>query len=171
MMSVRTTIPDRVDVHGLAARDCSARLSLKPSSSTRSALDGAWWPGSAGPVIELAALIETVADQRVPVRRLSLTMAGWDSAPRRIRLASGRRVAVDWFRAGNARIIRIVGTDDQRLDLLVIPVNTAQATAHQALAMATDGQDPDITATVGDHSAPVCSPAEPRPPRTTKTAP
>jgi hypothetical protein len=33
-----------------------------------------------------------------------------------------------------------VGIDDQRLDLLVIPLVTAQAIVHQVLALATDGQ-------------------------------
>jgi DNA-binding MarR family transcriptional regulator len=46
MMSVRTTNPDHVDSHSLIARDCSARLSLRPSSSPpgRSTVRGG--PGS-----------------------------------------------------------------------------------------------------------------------------
>jgi hypothetical protein len=58
-------------------------------------------------------LIEAVA---VPVRRIALNMAGWDNAARRIQCGSGRKVAVvDWFRISGVRLIRIVGTDDQRI--------------------------------------------------------
>ena len=99
--------------------------------------------------IELTALTDALGAHRAPVRRISLIMTGWDSAPRHIRLDSGRKIAVDWFRNGDARIIRIVDTNDQRLDLLIIPVDTDQAIAHRALTVATNGQDPDITATVG----------------------
>jgi hypothetical protein len=94
MTSVRTTNSDRLDARSLVARDCLARLSLKPSSSAKGALDGAWWPRSTDPPIELGTLIEAIG---VPGRRIALNMAGWDSAPRRV-WRSGRNVAVDWFK-------------------------------------------------------------------------
>lgn len=160
MTSVRTTNPDHVDTSSSATRDGSARLSLTPSSSTKGGFDGAWWPRSTDPAIELAALIEAVGAQRGPVRRIALNMAGWDSAPRRVRLDSSRQVAVDWFQTGDARTIRIIDTDYQRIDLLLIPVYTTPATAHLALTIPTDNQSTDITAAVGHHSAPVRPPAE-----------
>ncbi len=126
MTSVRTTNPDNVDTPSSATRDCLARLRLTPSSSAKAALDGAWWPRSTDPAIELAALIEAVGAQRGPAHRIALNMAGWDSAPRRVRLASGRQVAVDWFQTGDVRTIRIIDTDYQRIDLLLIPVYTRQ---------------------------------------------
>jgi hypothetical protein len=67
---------------------------------------------------------------------------------------------VDWFQTSGVHLVRIVGTDDQRIDLLLIPLDTEEATADLALTMATDGHDPDITATVGDHTAPVGPPAD-----------
>ncbi|MGH3824035.1 MAG: DUF5994 family protein [Pseudonocardiaceae bacterium] len=116
MTSDHPTNPEHVDAHSLANRDCSARLSLKPSSSSaRGAVDGAWWPRSTDPAIELAALIEE---------------------------------------------FRIIDTDYQRIDLLVIPVDTTPAIADLALTMATDGHDPHITATGNHRSAPVCLAAE-----------
>lgn len=137
MTSDRTPNPQRVDEHNLATRDCLARLSLKPSSSVKGAVDGAWWPRSADPAIELRALIEEFGIQRTPVRGIALTGVGWDSAPRRIRLASGRKVAVDWSQTGH--IIRIIDTNYQRIDLLIIPVDTTPTSADLALTMATDG--------------------------------
>jgi uncharacterized protein DUF5994 len=156
MTSVHTPNSDPLDARNVAARGCSARLSLKPSSSAKGALDGAWWPRSTDPAIELGTLIEAVG---VPVRRIALNMAGWDNAPRRIR-CSGRNVAVDWFHTSGVHLVRIVSTDDQRTDLLLIPVDTEEATADRTLTMATDGHDPDIAAAIGDHSAPVSPPTE-----------
>src|SRR2546430_14467543 len=126
MTSVLIPNLDHLDAHSWAARDCSARLSLKPSRAARGAIDGVWWPRSTDPALELAALSEAVAARRAPVRRIALTMAGWDSAPGRIRLASGRRVVVDWFRTPGLHLVRLIGTDDQRIDLLLIPVDTTQ---------------------------------------------
>jgi len=154
MTSDHTSTPDHVDAHDLAACDGSARLSLKPSSSARGALDGAWWPRSADPALELARLIEELGAQRILVRELALTRIGWDSAPRRIRLASGRKIAVDWFRGGDVRMIRIVDINYQRINLFVVPVDTTPAVADLALRMATDGHDPHITVTGSHHSAP-----------------
>jgi hypothetical protein len=67
---------------------------------------------------------------------------------------------VDWFPTGDVRMTRIIDTDYQRIDLLVIPVGTTPAIAELAVTMVIDGQDPDITATVGHHSGPVRPPAE-----------
>ncbi|MDQ4033967.1 MAG: DUF5994 family protein [Actinomycetota bacterium] len=155
MRSVHNTNRDHVDAHSVALRGGWARLSLKPSSSVRGAVDGAWWPRSTGPAIELAALIEALGAQRTPVCGIALNRTGWDSAPHQIRLASGCNVAVDWSAAGDVGMIRLIDTDYQRIDLLVIPVDTTPAIAELALTMVTDGQDPYITATVGHHSASV----------------
>lgn len=160
MTSVRATNPDHVDAHSWATRDCSARLSLKPSSSTGSAVDGAWWPRLTDPAIELAALIEAVGAQRAPVRQIALTMSEWAGVPRRIRLAGGRKIAVDWVQTGDEPLIRIIDTDDQQIDVFLVPVDTTPATADLALTVATRGQDPRIAAAGSHDPGPVCPPAE-----------
>src|SRR5690349_18025343 len=105
--------PEHVDVHKSATCDGPARLSLRPSGSARGALDGAWWPRSTDPAIEFAGLIEELRAQRTLVRKLALSRIGWDSTPRRIRLASGRKIAVEWFRSGDVRMIRILDINYQ----------------------------------------------------------
>jgi hypothetical protein len=143
MTSDHITNPQRVDAHNLATCDCLARLNRKPSSSIKGAVDSAWWPRSTDPAIKLHALIEEIGIQRTPVRRIALTRVGWDSAPRRIRLASGRKIAVDWSQTGH--MIRIIDTNYQRIDLLIIPGDTTPASADLALTMATDGHHGDQT--------------------------
>jgi RNA polymerase primary sigma factor len=125
MRSVRSTNLDHAD--------CSARLSLRPSGSARGVADGAWWPRSTDPVVELVALSEALGVRRAPVRRIALNMPGWNSTPRRIRLASGRRVAVDWFRGSGVHLVRILCTDDQPIALLLIPGEITPATADLTL--------------------------------------
>lgn len=56
---------------------------------------------------------------------------------------------MDWFQTGDVRVIGIVDTDYQRIDLFVIPVEITPAIAELALTMVTDGHDPDIAATGG----------------------
>ncbi|HET9257472.1 MAG TPA: DUF5994 family protein [Pseudonocardiaceae bacterium] len=158
MASSHATDPEHVDAHHVANCDCLARLRLKPSGSARGAVDGVWWPRSRDPAVELVALTEELGAQRTAVRGIALTRAGWDSAPRRIRLASGRKVAVDWFRGGDVRMVRIIDTNYQRRDLLIIPADTTPALAELALTRATDGQDPHISASGSDHSASGCLP-------------
>ncbi|MDQ3899695.1 MAG: DUF5994 family protein [Actinomycetota bacterium] len=153
MTSVGTTTRNQVDRPSSPPRGDSIHLSLKPSSSAKGALDGAWWPGSTDPTNELVALSEELGARHARVRRIGLHMTGWDNAPRRIRLASGRRVAVDWFQLSGGRLVRILGTDNQRIDLLLIPGETVPANAERALIMATDGHDPEITSPDGHHPA------------------
>jgi Family of unknown function (DUF5994) len=160
MTSGHISEPDHLDAHDLATCDGSARLSLKPNTSARGALDGAWWPRSTDPAIELAGLIEELGVQRILVQGLTLSRIGWDSAPRRIRLVSGRKIAVEWFRSGDVRMIGVLDINYQRINLLVIPVDTTPAIADLALRMATDGHDPHIAATGSHHSVPGCRPVK-----------
>ena len=133
MTSVRTPNLDHGDAGGVVFGDCSVRLSLRSSGSARGVVDGAWWPRSTDPVVELVALSEAVGVRRVPVRRIALARPGWESAPRRIRLASGRWVAVEWLPNSGVYLVQILGTDDQPIDLLLMPVDIAPATADLVL--------------------------------------
>jgi hypothetical protein len=67
---------------------------------------------------------------------------------------------VDWFRISGGRLVWILGTDNQLIDLLLIPVGTPPASAELALTMASDGHDPEITVPGGHHSALVRAPAD-----------
>ncbi len=133
MTSVRTTNLYHSDAPSVMVGECPVRLSLKPSSSARNVVDGAWWPRSTNPVIELVALSEALGVRRAQVRRIALARPGWDSAPRRVQLASGRRVAVDWLPNAGLHLVRILGTGDQSIDLLLIPADITPAPADRAL--------------------------------------
>jgi RNA polymerase primary sigma factor len=133
MTSSRTNNLNHGDARSVPFRACSARLSLTPSSSAKGVVDGVWWPRSTDPIVELVALSEALGVRRAPVRRIALARPGWDSAPCRVRLASGRRVAVDWLQNSSVYVVRILDTDDQPIDLLLIPGDIAPAIADRAL--------------------------------------
>lgn len=100
MTSVRATNSDHVDARSWASRSCLAGLRLQPSSSARGAVDGAWWPRSTDPAIELATLIEAVGTQRAPVQsdRAEHVQTGQRSSPNPAR--QRRKIAVDWVLSG-----------------------------------------------------------------------
>src|SRR4051812_21398491 len=63
------------------------RLRLEPTGTRRFLLDGGWWPRSTDPVAELPGLVLAIDAVRGPVTRLVLSASGWDSRPRRMRVA------------------------------------------------------------------------------------
>jgi hypothetical protein len=65
------------------------------------------------------------------------TLAGWDSAPRRL-VIDGRRVHLGWFRAMNAHTVGVTGALRDRFVLLVVPLQATPAGAATAMAMAAD---------------------------------
>lgn len=67
---------------------------------------------------------------------------------------------MDWFRISGGHLVRILGSDDRWIDLLLIPVDTPPASAELALTMATDGHEPQITTPEGRHSAFVRAPED-----------
>jgi RNA polymerase primary sigma factor len=144
MTSVRSNYLDRGAARSVVFGDCSVRLSLRSSSSGRGVVDGAWWPRSTDPVVELVALSEALGVRRVPVRRIALARPGWDRTPRRVRLASGRWVAVDWSPNSGVHLVQILDTDDQPIDLLVIPADITPATADLALTDVEVEQSTDL---------------------------
>lgn len=58
-------------------------------------------------------------------------------------------------------MIQLIDTHYQRIDLLLIPVDTTSTVAGRALTMATDGQHPHIAATANPRAMPVWSERSP----------
>ncbi len=114
------------------------RLRLRPVGSVRSILDGAWWPRSREPVVELTALIAALDLRQLPVSKLILNAQAWDSHPRRIRVAD-RVIRLGWFASLDACLLIAATVDDQRVDLLVVSPDATRAVASPAMGMAADG--------------------------------
>jgi hypothetical protein len=111
------------------------RLRLESTGARRTLLDGGWWPRSSDPVAELPGLILAIDARRGPVTRLLLAPGGWDSHPRRLGVA-GRVVRLGYFVSQPAGLLTAVCANRDRVDLLVVPPDTAGDTADAAMLVA-----------------------------------
>jgi hypothetical protein len=153
MMSVLGSSP-RKAVLPSASTQHDLRLAFPRSSTPDGVSDGGWWPRSRVPATELPALIAAVADRLDPVHRITLNAAAWDARPQIITTIGGREVRLDWFGARDAHTITLLGSRRSRLDLMMIPPDTATVLALTCLAIAAGAPTP---------LQPVTRPAEPNP--------
>jgi hypothetical protein len=117
-----------------------ARLSVTTDLRRRGAVDGAWWPHSHDAAAELPLLITTLGDRLGHnVRRAGLSVDTWQNIPRKIAIA-GRVVKVGWFHAIDPAIISLTLAGAEPITLLVIPPDTAGASAAEVLALAASEQ-------------------------------
>lgn len=140
----------------------TARLRLADSPSSRAMLDGGWWPTSRDPVVELCSLVTALTAQHGGViERVMLQPAAWDRHPCRIGVG-GAVVRVGWFTTLGAELVIITGPRDLRIDLAVIPPETAYAVATAAMLSASR---PGNTTRAGDI---LPTPPSPHPRRLTR---
>jgi Family of unknown function (DUF5994) len=135
MMSVLERSPHRA-VPGTTSAQHDPRLVFPRSPTADGVPDGGWWPRSRDPATELPMLIAAVTDRLDPVRRIALDAAAWAGRPQTITAVEGREVQLDWFGAPDAHTISLIGSHRSRLDLLMIPPDTATVLAHVGLAIA-----------------------------------
>jgi hypothetical protein len=112
------------------------RLRMEPTRARRTRLDGGWWPRSTDPVAELPGLVLAIDQRRGPISRLILAAGGgWDSQPHRLGVA-GRVLRVGYFVSQPANLLTAICVDGARVDLLVVPPDTAGSVAEAAMAIA-----------------------------------
>ena len=111
------------------------RLKLKPKAPITGYVDGAWWPRSRDLSTELPALLAVLAVRLGHVQRVSYNLTNWITAPRRIAV-DGLTVRLGGFHSQHTHTVDVIGPNEPRITLLVIPPETEQATAHQALIRA-----------------------------------
>ena len=116
------------------------RLMLRRDVSRSTILDGAWWPRSHDPVVEVSNLVAELEARRIPVGKIMLNPSGWDSHPRRIGVA-GRIVRLGWFTTLDAGLLIATTHGDRRVDLLVVSPDASTASADTAMTMASSGPD------------------------------
>lgn len=120
------------------ADDSRIRLTLCEARAGDSLLDGAWWPRSSNPLVELPLLVAELAAVVGAVKQLSLGGAGWSTTPRTVPFDRSR-VGVCWFSPEDSHEIVVTASNDTVLDLLLVPPATRPITALAAMAAATRG--------------------------------
>jgi hypothetical protein len=107
-------------------------------------LDGAWWPRSTSLATDLPPLVAELRRRGVRITRAAYHPELWEPAPRKIR-ADNRIVRLGWFRTIDPHLVSLTGSGGERVELLVVPPDTAPAAAARAMALA---------ATRGNRSSP-----------------
>ena len=84
------------------------------------------------------SLVQELHRRGVRVTRVTYNPDAWETAPRRL-AADGRTIRLGWFRSIDPQLLDLTGdTTRGRLDLLVVPPDTAAAAARQAFTAASD---------------------------------
>jgi hypothetical protein len=114
--------------------ETAVRLSMKPEGSSGGAVDGAWWPRSADPMIEFPPLLAVLgADGRV--RRVSYHLDSWARADRKLE-AGDTTVRMEGFHSIQPDTVTLVNADYTRVRLLVVPPGTPGGVAQAVLRSA-----------------------------------
>jgi hypothetical protein len=113
---------------------------LRSDGSRSTILDGAWWPRSHDPVVEVSDLVAALEARQIPIANIMLNPSGWDSHPRRIGVAGGT-VRLGWFTTLDAGLVIATTHGDRRVDLLVVSPDTSTASADTAMTLASSGPD------------------------------
>jgi Family of unknown function (DUF5994) len=123
-----------------SARPSTQRLWIASNGAHSGLLDGAWWPRSHDAAAELPGLIMIIDGARGTVVRLVLAADGWDSHPRRL-MMGGRLLLLDYFASQPASLLTAFCAGGDRVDLLVLPPETAPDKAHAAMTMIAVGSN------------------------------
>lgn len=111
------------------------RLRLKPKAPHTGYVDGAWWPYSDDLITELPDLLAVLAVRLGPVDRVLYKAGDWATAPAQLVTADGA-VRLDGYRLQPPNTIEVLGQDDNRTVLLVVPPHTGPDRAHATLMAA-----------------------------------
>ncbi|MEU8980376.1 DUF5994 family protein [Streptomyces sp. NPDC048309] len=124
----------------------TARLALKPVSTTRRLLDGAWWPRSRNLVHELSALADVLDPLWGRITRIAVNPTYWTAIPSNVAV-NGHLVKIDRFtRELDPHEILLLSYTAGRWDLLVIPPRTSASVAARLMTAASESTGPPRTA-------------------------
>ena len=127
----------------VALPDDAARISFRQPVSTDGYIDAAWWPRSLDLTAELPPLLDVVWTAARDISRVTYSIAGWDPAPRRLRV-EGRTVRLGGFADSDVLTIRLTDAwRSDRIDILVIAPDTDPAVAERALLFASEAANPE----------------------------
>jgi hypothetical protein len=128
--------------------DDAARISFRQPVSTTGYIDAAWWPRSLDLAAELPGLLDVMWTAGREINRVTYSIAGWDPAPRQIRV-EGRTVRLGGFADSDPLTIRLTDAwRSDRIDILVIAPDTDPALAQRALLFASEANNPDRAAEI-----------------------
>src|SRR5881227_1227538 len=119
-----TLIQDRTDVgHRNSPPERTPRLRLKPKAPRSGYVDGAWWPRSDNLAAELPDLLAVLSVRLGRIERVMYNLNEW-ARPAAKFTTGGRRVKLDGYRRQPTDTVGVLGANQNRIVLLVVPPNT-----------------------------------------------
>ncbi|MGW2663487.1 DUF5994 family protein [Nocardia tengchongensis] len=133
---IRARHPSRADI-GIGRRhgDPSTRLLLKPVAPKTGYVDGAWWPYSDDLVTELPRLLTALTKRLSAVHLVAYHLAEWDRAPAEL-VFDDQPVRLDSQSRTTSHTVDLLGSDNRRLLLLVVPSGSDPGDAYAAMTSA-----------------------------------
>jgi hypothetical protein len=116
---------------------------LKPKAPPSGNVDGAWWPWSDDLTTELADLLAVLSVRLGPIHHVRYHLDDWVKAPAEL-VVDGQAVRLDGDREAQMNTVDVLGGEEGRIVLLVIPSNTDAVRAHTAM-MTAAGRGDDST--------------------------
>jgi hypothetical protein len=127
-----STIQSPADV---SDRPRTLRLQLASVAPPAVVVNGGWWPQSTDLAAELPALLSAVYPQLGPIALVGYHISGWERTESHVEINSST-VLLQGFTSEGPHTVIVIGTSGKRLTLLVVPPQTPETTARQALAEA-----------------------------------
>jgi hypothetical protein len=130
------------------------RLELKPGTARTGFVDGGWWPRSRDLRAQLpdlvAALHTRIGGTVGPIQRIGFGRSQWDPIGKERLVTATGQVAFDGFQAFTPDLVWMVGrfTDQTPITLLVVPPETSEADATEALRRAATAGNTERPATL-----------------------
>jgi hypothetical protein len=116
------------------------RLRLKPKAPPSGFVDGAWWPHSDDLNAELPDLLAVLSVRLGPISRVLYNINEWLKPTPKL-VSGGRVVRLDGHQRHPVSTVDVIGVDDSRITLLVVPPNSESEGAHDALMAAAAPSD------------------------------
>jgi hypothetical protein len=120
------------------AAPVDSRLALRSDISVRTVLDGAWWPRSRDPLVEVSNLARALDARYGPLSAVLLNAGGWDTHPSHIQVG-GRRIRLGWFGSLEASLLIVDTAAGRRVDLMVVTPTRRPARPARAMDMPSHG--------------------------------
>lgn len=118
-----------------------ARISFRHPVATGGHIDAAWWPRTLDLTAELPPLMDVLWTAAREVNRITYNLHAWNGAPRRMHI-EGRTVRLGGFNTSDPLTVRLSDEWGQdRIDILVIPPDTAPDVADRAFRIASTADD------------------------------
>ena len=117
------------------APEHTPRLRLKPKGPRSGYVDGAWWPRSDDLAAELPDLLAVLSVRLGRIDRVLYNLDEWANASAEL-VTHGEAVRLEECRLQSTDTVEVIGLNDTKIVLLVVPSNVDPDGAHATLMAA-----------------------------------